>query len=64
MRYYSIDIDGQKLAGCKNTKEMFDLRKRNLRITQVFWIVVGIDTSLMHIDALYPKQTMVLIWLN
>jgi hypothetical protein len=64
MTYYSIDIIGYKLAGCKTVQELVCLRKENMKITNNFWLTIGLDFELAYNEPFYPKQTAVIIFLN
>lgn len=64
MKYYSINISGRNLAGCKDAGEFFLLRKDNLKITNIFWICTGLEIDPYYIDCTYEIKTAILIFLN
>lgn len=64
MTYYTINIKGYALAGCDNAKEFYDLRKRHLTITDIKWVVVGVEVDPYYIDCTYHFHTPILLFLN
>lgn len=65
MTYYSIDINGFSLTpGVRDTKELFSLRKKYMKITDFIWLVRGVEIDPLYIDCTYQLRTAVLIFLN
>ena len=64
MRYCSIDINGWSLTGTENAYEFMLTRKSNLNITQVLWLVRGVEIDPCYVDCTYELRTPVLIYLN
>jgi hypothetical protein len=65
MTYYTIDIKDCSLTpNVKTVKEFMNLRRANLKITNVFWLVTGVEIDPMYLDCTYHFHTPVLIFLN
>lgn len=65
MTYYRIDIKDYSLTPhVTNCREFMETRKANLKITNVFWLVTGVEIDPVYIDCTYHYHTPVLIFLN
>jgi hypothetical protein len=65
MTYYTIDIKDYSLTpNVKSSEEFIRLRKANLKITNVFWLVTGVEIDPTYDDCTYHYHTPVLIFLN
>lgn len=65
MTYYSIDIKDYSLVpGVEKAEDFIRLRKANLKITNVLWLVTGVEIDPMYADCIYHFRTPVLIFLN
>jgi hypothetical protein len=64
MSYYKIDIKGWSLTGATNAQEFIQLRRRYLKITQIFWLLRAVEIDPYYIDCTYELRTPVLIYLN
>lgn len=65
MNYYTINIKDYSLVpDVKNSYEFMRLRKANLKITNIFWLVTGAEIDPMYCDCIYHYHTPVLIFLN
>lgn len=62
---YRLDIKSYGLAGdCKDAKEFFQLRKSNLKVTNIFWVTTGVEIDPYYIDCTYEFKAPILVFLN
>lgn len=65
MTYYTIDIKDYSLTpNVENGEDFIRLRRANLKITTVLWLITGVEIDPMYTDCTYHFHTPVLIFLN
>jgi hypothetical protein len=64
MTYYKIDNFRYSLCQVANSKEFYQLRKQNLKVTTIVWICYGVEIDPLYIDATYEFKFPILLWLN
>lgn len=65
MTYYQIDIKDYSLTPhVTNGREFIETRKANMNITNVVWLVTGVEIDPIYTDCTYHYHTPILIFLN
>ena len=57
-------IDWQARKGLDACREFMDMRRANLKHTDIFWLTVGWEFDYDMSECIWFKRSPILIWLN